>query len=424
MDDREFGDALIAAGLLNADEVSKAIEDKVRAQVGARLPVFLWDLLIEKGFITRSQVDEVLASLQRRRRWCTACAMGVVAPRITADGERCGRCGGPVGWRIARQEDEARWSEETQILMDGAPRKVQSAGRDPASIFGKYVLVEEAGRGGGGVVYKAWDLFLSQHVALKFIHEGPTGDKLRRTDQIKDLIQEARNAIRLRHPNIVPVLDAGRVGTEFYICMEYIEGTTLSDRHHAARAQGAISALHADAPGTLAILRDVALAAHYAHTLPRPIVHCDLKPANILIDRTGQPFIVDFGLAQQVLTAPAPEEHMLQRGTPAYMAPEQVVSEGHKIGPLTDVYALGAILYEQITGHPPFMGSVFDVLFSAANEPPPAIAAPERFAPIVPLVMKCLAKSSSARPESAKVVADELESVARTLRADQEKAAR
>jgi serine/threonine protein kinase len=427
VDDLEFGNALVAKGMLSADELREAMWERQRAQrVGGTAP-FLWDILIQKGFLSRVQVDEALAGMQKRSRFCGACNVIVAVPRITPQGERCGKCGGPVTWRSLEAKDAAEPKKDTMVMLgEGVPAEVRIARADPSLVLGKYVLVEEAGHGGAGVVFKAWDLVLGQYVALKLIRKLKEGARLSREDLIKDLLKEARNSIRLRHPNIVPVFDAGRINDEFFICMEFIEGDSLAAHMRAASARDRLSPLYEDPVRYLQLMRDVCSAIHYAHTFPNPIIHCDLKPGNILIEAGGRPYVVDFGLAQP---ADLPDSALAQmqghvRGTPAYMSPEQLTGRVEDIGPWTDIYALGTILYELLTGRQVFKGTAYEMLLKVTRDEPVAplqIIAQSRelgrddtatllvYGPkLEALALKCLSKAREKRPQSAMLVADEL----------------
>ncbi len=430
MDDAEFGNALVARGLVSDEELREAMWERDRRERLGGHPPFLWDLLIERGNLSRLQVDEILASMQKRSRFCAECNVAVPVPRVTHEGERCARCGGPVSWRALG----ARQTQDTMVLIQGKlPSDVELARSEASRCLGKYVLVEEAGKGGAGIVYKAWDLVLGQYVALKLVRKIKS-DKLSREDLIKDLLVEARNSIRLRHPNIVPVFDAGRFGEEFYICMEYVEGDPLAAHIRAAQARGRLSPLYEDAAQAMEMMRDVAMGIHYAHTFPKPIVHCDMKPGNILIDTRNHAYIVDFGLAQPAdvpaQTGEGAKTHV--RGTPAYMAPEQLTGKREDIGPWTDIYALGSILYELMAGRQVFDGTAYEMLHKAVNvKPTPPLEAAHKNGELKrdnttllllqalkldALAMQCLEKDRGKRPPSAKAIADELERMASVVR--------
>jgi hypothetical protein len=289
-------------GLLSPEEQTEA-DDAVKA-TGKSLA----DILVEKSILSAIQVQDALAALHHRVRFCVECRVPVYVTRLMTEGERCPRCLGPVQWHEESHVEQIRDLESiVQLTKDELPAEVQAARTLPGRLFGKYVLLDEVGKGGAGVVYKAWDTMLADYVALKFIREHGGGGKRiagsreaikARQEQILDLLQEARSALRLRHEHIVAVRDLGRIDQQFYIAMDYIEGRTLAEHVHAAQARGLPSPLYEDPSFYLGIVRDVANAIHYAHTFPKPIVHCDLKPGNILIGKNGTAFVMDFGLAR------------------------------------------------------------------------------------------------------------------------------
>jgi serine/threonine-protein kinase len=320
---------------------------------------------------------------------------------------------------------------EDEIIVDSrdpVPPEVRSAMADPSRRFGKYVLVRELGRGGVGVVYLAWDAYLSQYIALKRIHPAPP-DEPRGIHEVRvqSLIQEARSAIRLRHPGIVTIYDAGRIGGDWFISMEFLEGETLEERIKASRQRGKSSPFFEGPRPVLGLLGAVARAVDYAHTRPSALIHCDLKPANILIDREERPHVLDFGLARRLQLVASPEPQVA--GTPSYMAPEQARGQLSEIDARTDIYALGAILYEMLVGHPPFVGEPLDVMGRTMGEVPQApnrvlekehetrhglnSMTTRRLLRIPPaledLCMRCLSKERADRPGKMSEVADLLE---------------
>ncbi len=318
------------------------------------------------------------------------------------------------------------------ITRDLLPIEVLEAQRAGGAVFGKYVLLEELGRGGTGYVRKAWDTMLAHFVALKFIHfDPPTGIaseqvRLGEEERIRNLILEARAAARFRHPHIVPVHDVGRIGEQYYISMQYIEGTSLHAQLNASRSRGWISSLYERPAPTLALLRDVASAVDYAHTFQPSVIHCDLKPSNILIDLKDVCFVVDFGLARVVEAGR--EENIGIQGTPAYMAPEQLRGKASEIGVFTDVYGFGAVLYVMLAGAPVFGGTSMEIIDAVDKKTPvrPSLMvrtqkkSSERMwdSPILPylyhleeICLRCLAKRPEDRYRSAAAVAQELQGV-------------
>src|SRR4029077_20910639 len=164
--------------------------------------------------------------------------------------------------------------------------------------------------------------------------------------------------------------DIGRIDQQFYIAMDFIEGRTLAEHIHSAQSRGLPSPLYEDPAFYLGAIRDVCNALHYAHTFPKPIVHCDLKPGNILMAKTGTAYVMDFGLARVRGGPPTGDCEEKVRGTPAYMAPEQLSGRNEDISVRTDVYAVGATLYEMLAGRPIFTGEPLSILVQAMRNLP------------------------------------------------------
>jgi hypothetical protein len=254
-----------------------------------------------------------------------------------------------------------------------------------------------------GIVYKARDTDLHRIVALKMIKAGMLASD---TDVIR-FQREAEAAALLNHPNIVPIYDIGMHDGCLYFTMAFAAGGSLLG--HKQR-------LHDDPRAAIALLEQVARAVHFAHE--RGIVHRDLKPANILLDDRGTPWVSDFGLAK-FLDASLEVTYTGQiMGTPAYMAPEQASGQTGQLGPHTDVWALGVILYELLTGHRPFQGTTRDEQRRRiqADEPaPPGALRPAVDRELGAVILKCLEKDPARRHASARVLADDL---ARWLRGE------
>ncbi len=265
----------------------------------------------------------------------------------------------------------------------------------PASI-GDYDLIAPIGRGGMGVVYRARQRRLDRLVAVKLLLAGAyASDEARRRFE-----GEALSAARLRHPHIVPVYETGEHGGQPYFSMELVEGQTLADLTRS----GPLSPQRA-----AALLRPVAEAVHFAHG--QGVLHRDLKPSNILLDGTGAPRVTDFGLARLVEASERLTLSGEVLGSPAYLAPEQARGERAREGVGSDVYSLGAILYELLCGRPPFLGDSPQSILRQVAEAEPL--SPRRLNPGVPrdletICLKCLEREPPARYRSAGELAEEL----------------
>ncbi len=259
-----------------------------------------------------------------------------------------------------------------------------------------YEILARLGEGGMGVVYKARHLGLKWLVALKMIRGGSQA----RAEHLTRFRIEAEAVARLRHPNIIQIHDIGEAEGLPFVALELLEGGGLDDRL-AGNPQ----------PGRMAaeILETLARAIHVAHRAG--IVHRDLKPTNVLYSMDGLPKITDFGLAKWIDSDAGHTESGQIMGSPSYMAPEQARGHSRKVGPAADVYALGAILYEMLTGRPPFKGETpMETVRQVVDADP---VAPSQLVPRVPrdletVCLKCLHKEPARRYESAEALADDL----------------
>lgn len=260
--------------------------------------------------------------------------------------------------------------------------------------FGDYALLELLGAGGMGVVYRAWQESLDREVAVKLLAAGPWAS----ADFIERFQIEAKSAARLQHPNIVPIFEIGSHEELNYYAMPLM-CTSLAQR---LAASGPLSP--ADAAR---MLRTLAEAVDYAHRMD--VLHLDLKPGNVLLDADGEPRIADFGLARRLYAALGVDGQQLS-GTPSYMAPEQVQPEGPGLSRATDVWGLGAILYEALTGQPPFDGETREAVLRdvacAPVRPPRELRTMPR--DLEAIVMCCLHRDPSRRYGTARALADDL----------------
>jgi hypothetical protein len=257
--------------------------------------------------------------------------------------------------------------------------------------FGRYLVERKLGEGGMGAVYLARDTQLDRPVALKVpFLGGPDGDSLRAR-----FLHQARAAAALHHPAVCPVFDVGETDGTPYLTMPYLSGEPLSRR----LARGPLPV-----PGALALVEKLARALHFAHE--RGVVHRDLKPGNVLLDERGEPVVMDFGLARR-----AGDSHLTQEGevmgTPMYMAPEQLMGQVAAMGPAADVYSLGVVLYELLTGAPPFQGDLLALASQVAyDEPrPPSQVRPAVDGRLDAICLKALAKRPADRPSMRELAA-------------------
>jgi serine/threonine-protein kinase len=267
--------------------------------------------------------------------------------------------------------------------------------------IGGYELIAPIAAGGMGVVYRARQEGLGRDIALKLISAG----RLVRPEQVQRFYTEARAVARLGHPHIVPVHDAGEDDGRHFLAMPLLEGGTLSDRISGLPPQGMEERLETAARWMSVVAR----AVHHAHQ--HGVLHRDLKPANILFDTAGQPHVADFGLAR---FPDAPDDPQLTLstsllGSPAYMAPE--LATGQPATTASDIYALGAVLYELLTGRPPHLGSSPQEILSHVRDSP--IVDPHRLNPSLPrdletVCLKCLDRDPDRRYPSANALADDL----------------
>ena len=270
---------------------------------------------------------------------------------------------------------------------------------EPGTDFGGYRIVAALGRGGMASVYRAHDAALERDVALKvlppeFLHDPSFAERFR---------QEARVAARLEHPQIVPVHAFGIEQGRPWMALRLITGGSLADRLRRGPLTPAEAA---------SVLAEIAAALDYAHG--RGVVHRDVKPANILLDDTGRAYLADFGIARLVEGSSVATATGLVQGTPSYMAPEQAM--GSKVDRLADVYALGVVAFECLTGRVPYTGDTpVAILMKHVSGPVPEPMPGEVPDGLTPVLRRCLAKAPAARWPTAGGFAQELQRATRAL---------
>jgi serine/threonine protein kinase/N-acetylneuraminic acid mutarotase len=275
---------------------------------------------------------------------------------------------------------------------ESVPRRTKMLGD-----FGDYELLEEIGRGGQGVVYRARQKSLNRTVAVKVIGLGHWATEA----HVKRFQREAEAAASLEHPGIVPIHEVGERDGSCYFSMKFIEGGQLDQvvkRTPISIRQAA------------ELIAKLVRTVHYAHE--HGILHRDIKPGNILLDQKGEPHLTDFGLARLVETESTVTRTKEVLGTPSYMAPEQAIGETGKLTSATDVYGLGAVLYQLLTGQPPFAGGTTyeTIRLLLDTEPrPPRLLNPKIDRDLSTICLKCLEKDPQRRYSSALALAGDLE---------------
>jgi serine/threonine protein kinase/Flp pilus assembly protein TadD len=263
--------------------------------------------------------------------------------------------------------------------------------------LGDYELLEEVGRGGQGVVFRARQRSLNRTVALKVISLGQWPSKA----HVKRFRREAEAAASLDHPSIVPIHEVGERDGSCYFSMQFIEGGQLDEV-----VRRATLSIRQAAELTTKVARTV----HYAHE--HGILHRDIKPGNILIDQKGEPHLTDFGLARLLETESTVTRTLEVLGTPSYMAPEQALGNNAQLTAATDVYGLGAVLYQLLTGHPPFAGgTTYETIKLLLDTEPRQLRSlnPKIDRDLSTICLKCLEKNPQRRYSSALALAEDLE---------------
>src|SRR6266699_145169 len=292
----------------------------------------------------------------------------------------------------------------------GCPENIKATGSDIARYskkksnppntfadFGDYELLEVIGRGGQGVVYRARQKSLNRTVALKVIGLGHWATEA----HLKRFRREAQAAASLDHSGIVPIYEVGERDGSCYFSMKLVEGGQLDEvaKRESMPIRRAVE-----------LIAKVARTVHYAHD--HSILHRDIKPGNILLDDKGEPHLTDFGLARLVETDSTVTRTLEVLGTPSYMAPEQAVGNNAAVSSVTDVYGLGAVLYQLLTAHPPFAGgTTYETIKLLLDTEPrqPRLLNPKVDRDLSTICLKCLEKDPKRRYPSALALAEDVE---------------
>ena len=283
-----------------------------------------------------------------------------------------------------------------QATLAGRPATMPPEGVPGPRQFGPYELLAEIARGGMGVVYRARQVSLNRIVALKLILAG----QLASNEDVQRFRTEAESAARLQHPNIVAIHEVGQYDGQHYFSMDYVDGKSLAQLVHGQSLSASRAAEY---------VRQIALAIQFAHE--QGVLHRDLKPGNVLIDHVDQVRVTDFGLAKRLDAGAELTGTGQILGTPSYMPPEQAAARRGDIGPASDVYSLGAILYELLTGRPPFRAETpLDTLLQVLESEPvaPRVLNPKAPRDLETICLTCLAKQPGQRYATALDLAQDL----------------
>src|SRR5437762_5041725 len=305
-----------------------------------------------------------------------------------------------IGVAVAGGDDPGRPASSMPATTpdDVAPTSQKTArAAELLGELGDYELLDEVGRGGQGVVFRARQKSLNRTVALKVISLGQWASKA----HLKRFRLEAEAAARLEHPGIVPIHEVGERDGSCYFSMKFVEGGQLDE---VVRRESMSTRQAAE------LIAKVARTVHFAHE--HGILHRDIKPGNILLDAKGEPHLTDFGLARLVESESSVTQTLDVLGTPSYMAPEQAVGNNAAVSSVTDVYGIGAVLYQLLTGHPPFAGGTTyeTIKLLEDTEPrPPRSLNPKIDRDLSTICLKCLEKDPKRRYSSALALAEDLE---------------
>jgi serine/threonine protein kinase/predicted RNA-binding Zn-ribbon protein involved in translation (DUF1610 family) len=438
-----LGKIIVDRGLATEYQVNECLRLQGRmTELGINPVPQLGEILIRRNYVDKGALETALQLQNLQLYTCPECGAAIEIAKSTSTREEytCKACGAAVPFLFAKMAtavkealDEASREHDVEL-----PDEVRLAAAEPSKCFGRYILIKEIGRGGAGIVYKAWQQDLNKVVALKILpHESDTAAGVKTpfgdVEDVKRFYNETRAHADLSHPNVVPILDFGAVDNHFYYTMKYIEGVTLDGVVREGIDERAFQTTFITDVGkapedlrretarivrgkgmplrkALEIIRDLTLAVDFAHQ--HGVYHRDIKPANIIIDKNAKPWLMDFGLAKVIQIGDSSYVKGVIMGTPYYMPPEQALGDMEQVDNLSDIYSLGAVLYEMVSGYCPFTGKTPDeVLTSLVKEPPEPLLShvPSLPADVVAIIEKAMAREKAKRYPVAKALAEDIE---------------
>jgi serine/threonine protein kinase len=437
-----LGRILLEKGLVTEYQLNECLRLQGRmTELGIQPVPMLGEILLRRNYVQRESLATALQLQNLQLYACPDCGAAIQLPSGPAgeDEYTCAACGAGVPFLFAKMASAVQTaldvaSKEYDVEL---PDEVRTAAAEPSKRFGKYILIKEIGRGGAGIVYKAWQQDLNKVVALKILpHESDTAAGVKTpfgdVEDVKRFYNETRAHADLAHPNIVPIIDFGTVDNHFYYTMRYIEGVTLdgvvregiderafqttfiSDKERLQPEERRETARIVRGKGmplrkAMELMRDLTLAVAYAHE--GGVYHRDIKPANIIIDKQAKPWLMDFGLAKVTQIGDSAYVKGVIMGTPYYMPPEQAIGDMEQVDNLSDVYSLGAVLYEMVSGYCPYTGKTPDEVLSLLPKEAPepiTVYVPGLPEDVTAIIQKAMAREKPRRYPTARDMAEDI----------------